>query len=289
MEPRKLITSLGVILTTITGIILFFTEFDKIKVFFFPVGIAISVPLYVFSLLGIGLLVFYSVYIFYFKEVTSHKKTKTELENVKALLLDSERMRLIDFVTGIANQEKFKIDIQNRPKELFHLILIDLDGFGEINKKQGFQKGDEVIRTIAQELFGRMRRDEEIYKRDYKLENNFMKRIYRKYTGGDEFIFLIKGPQYEAVGFLSRIQKQLEELNAESPVFSNYKITFHGAIVPLYPSDTFEQAYDKLQRGFVQAAEESNGLRVYWDKTEEDTFVKYKSLYDNARRIFKIQ
>lgn len=290
MEPKKLITSIGIFLTTIIAIILFIIEYKKVVGFFFPEKREISIPFYVISLISILFLLFFFGYKLYYREKEKHRKTNLELENTRQLLTDSERLRLMDFVTGIPNEQKFKLDIENRTKELYHLILIDLDGFGEINKKKGFQNGDKVIRTIAQEVFIKMRRDEEIYKRNYKINRSFTKRIYRKYTGGDEFIFLIKGDQYEAVGFITRIQKQLRELTNELPSEIGYEIEFHGAIVPLYPNDTYSQAIDKLERAYVQAAEEKDNLRVFWDCNEEGEFKeKYGFIYDNARREFKIR
>lgn len=291
MEPKRLISAIGIFITTVTAIILFIIEYDRVSDYFFPAGFeGISLPFFILSILSIGLLIFYITYRFFYLEKEKHRKTKIELKNTNQLLLDSEKLRLMDFVTGIPNEQKFQMDLENRPKELFHLILIDLDDFGAINKKQGFQKGDQIIRTIAQDLFYKMRRDEEIYKRDYKLEESFVKRVYRKYTGGDEFIFLIKGDQYEAVGFLTRIQKQLRELTSDLQIDFDYEIKFHAAIVSLYPNDTYSQAIDKLQRAFVQAAEEKDGLRVFWNKTVEKEFSeKFGFIYDNAKKEFKIK
>ena len=290
MEPKKLISTIGILITTITAVILFIIEFERVGGFFFPKTDGISIPLYIISVLGFGLLIFYITYRFYFKEKSNHNHTKTELKNTKQLLLDSERLRLMDFVTGIPNEQKFQLDLEKRPNELYHLILIDLDNFGAINKHQGFQKGDKIIRTIAQELFTKMRRDEEIYKRDYKLEESFIKRIYRKYTGGDEFVFLIKGDQYEAVGFITRIQKQLKELSNDLNVDFDYEINFHAAIVSLFPNDTYAQAIDKLQRAFVQAAEEKDNLRVFWDKNIEEEYKdKFGFIYENARKEFTVK
>jgi len=289
MEPKKLFTSIGVTVTTVVTIILFFVEYQKLENFFFPERAIVGIPLFLISVFSVALLVFYIVYSFYFNEKLAHQKTKVELDNVRRLLHDSEQLRLLDFVTGIPNEQKFEIDFNNRSKELYHLILIDLDGFGQINKKQGFQIGDQVIRLIAQDLFKKMRRDEEMYKRSYRLETGFFKRVYRKYTGGDEFIFLIKGEQYEAVGFAVRIQNQLSELsNKLKSLGYEYVIDFHAAIVPVHPNDTYSQSLDNLQRAFVQAAENHQGLRVFWDKFEEVRFKKpFSFIYEKAYSVFK--
>lgn len=291
MEPKKLMSRIGVVIGAVTGAILFVIESDRIQDFFFPEGMTgLSYQFYTLSLLSVGLLIFYVSYRLYFREKERKRKLETELQNTKQLLFDSEKLRLVDFVTGIPNEQKFQIDLENRPKELYHLIIIDLDGFGAINKKNGFQKGDHVIRTIAQDLFLKMRRDEEIYKRSYKIKKSFTKRIYRKYTGGDEFIFMIKGDQHEAVGFITRVQKQLRKLTSQIQLSFEYDIKFHAAIISLYPNDTYEEAIDKLQRAFVQAAEEKDGMKVFWDKSIENKFSKkYGFIYENARTEFEIK
>jgi hypothetical protein len=56
----------------------------------------------------------------------------TELENLKAVFHDRERMRLIDHITGIPNYQSWEEDLeqwasQGRNENEFSFILIDLD------------------------------------------------------------------------------------------------------------------------------------------------------------------
>ena len=111
-----------------------------------------------------------------------------------------------------------------------------------------------------------MRSDEEIYTpRDAEL--------YRPFTGGDEFIFLIRGFQYDAVGFITRLHNNLQELSEETEDILNnrFDINFHGAISPIYQQDDYEDAVSRLEQCFVQSKKENN-CRVYWWKREEENF-----------------
>ncbi len=261
---------------------------------FFPNGQILTHQFLILLIVVTNLIVFLLMYNKIFKEKTNHTKTKVQLENFKQLLYDSEKERLTDVVTGIPNEQKFKIDIESFSDEVSQIIFIDIDNFGSINKKYGFLKGDEMIRGIAQKLYFGMRRDEEIYKRQYSIPNSFVKRIYRKYTGGDEFIFLVKGPQYEAVGFLTRVQKQLRDFSkeAEKIIDEKFEINFHGAIAPLYPTDTYEQAFRRVQECFILASEEKDNMRVYWHEREEKNYPETDfrgKIYSRAIENFKIK
>ena len=101
--------------------------------------------------------------------------------------------------------------------EIYQIILIDVDNFGSINKEFGYFKGDELIRAIARELYYSMRRNETIYKNKFiSNDEPLTENVYRKYNGGDEFIIIIKGVQDEAVGFLTRLHRQLKNFSEKT-------------------------------------------------------------------------
>jgi diguanylate cyclase (GGDEF)-like protein len=139
------------------------------------------------------------------------------------------------------------------------LILIDIDDFGSINNRYGHQKGTDVIRMIAQSILQGMRRDEEIYTpRGAEL--------YRRLAGGDEFLFLLRGQQFEAVGFLTRLHASLGKLSAKvkEQLGIDFSISFHGAIAPIYQKDSYRQAVGRLEECFVEAKKETSNRKVYW-------------------------
>ena len=135
---------------------------------------------------------------------------KQEIETLFQQIRDKDLLRMLDIVTGIPNQLKWEKDVTNLskgddPDPHYQVIMIDLDDFREVNKVYGYEKGDQVIKEFARTVFNSMRRDEHIYKNLIGEENiaNLeinKEQIYRKYTGGDEFILLINGDQPEALG-----------------------------------------------------------------------------------------
>lgn len=293
MEPKTIRNWIITFISTVSAGIVLFIEWERVEKVFFPNDQIFSPQFLILLIIITNTAVFLLMYNRLYKERNDHQKTRVQVENYKKLLYDSEKERLTDVVTGIPNEQKFKEDIQSFSDEVSQIILIDIDDFSKINKRHGFLKGDELIRGIAQKLYFGMRRDEEIYKRQYSIPNSFAKRVYRKYTGGDEFIFLVKGPQYEAVGFLTRVQKQLKDFSKEAEKIINgeFEINFHGAIAPLYPTDNYEQAFRRVQECFILASEEKDDMRVYWYEREEDKYAEDDfrgKIYARAIESFKV-
>ncbi len=91
-----------------------------------------------------------------------------------------------DSLTGLANRARFRNELERAYAEVddqeFALLLVDLDGFKEVNDQYGHLDGDVVIVTIAQRL------------RQLAGPRDFIARL-----GGDEFVILRRGP-YDSVG-----------------------------------------------------------------------------------------
>ncbi|MEZ0610852.1 diguanylate cyclase domain-containing protein [Fibrella sp. WM1] len=293
MEPKKLIANILVALTIITALYSIIKDKDDLFAKLFPNGNILNI--YSVSLLIIitNFATFYVIYVYYYSEKEKHKMTQKELERADFLLADKKKKEIVDVYTGIPNEKKFIIDIQNLKNTLYHLILIDLDNFGNINKRYGHDKGDKIMKLIAQSLYSSMRRDEEIYKREQRLQDSFVKRIYRKYNKGDEFIFLIRGEQYEAIGFINRVKKEFEKFSnqTEEIVGEKINLNFHAAISPIYPNEQFDIYYRRLHECFVLAAEEKNNKRIYWYLDEHYKFDSNdfrRRIYDESERLFRV-
>ena len=88
----------------------------------------------------------------------------------------------IDALTGIANRNLFQSELANRFLEAaagdtpVSLMLMDLDGFKEINDTRGHQAGDEVLRSVAQRLA------------EKAPDGSTVARL-----GGDEFAIIVPG------------------------------------------------------------------------------------------------
>ena len=293
MEPKKLIGNVVIALTFITAFYSIIKDKDDLWSKLFPNGQLLNIYSVSSLIVVSNFITFYIVYIYYYNEKEKHSMTQKELERAEFLLADKTKKEIIDVYTGIPNEKKFIMDIQNLDNTLYQLILIDLDNFGNINKKYGHDKGDKIMKLIAQSLYRSMRRDEEIYKREQKLQDSFVKRIYRKYNKGDEFIFLIRGEQFEAIGFINRVKKEFVKFSKHTEEILGEKVNlnFHAAISPIHPNEKFDVYYRRLHECFVLAAEEKNNKRIYWYLDEYEKFDDKdfrRRLYEEAERLFSL-
>lgn len=78
--------------------------------------------------------------------------------------------------------------------EVFHLMLLDLDGFKDVNDSFGHPVGDALLCAVAGRLRGRVRQGDVIAR-----------------LGGDEFAVIIRGNQSEVLGIGQRIIDGLNE------------------------------------------------------------------------------
>jgi diguanylate cyclase (GGDEF)-like protein len=81
---------------------------------------------------------------------------------------EAEALRIaeLDDLTGIGNYRRFWRALQSeaararRHDQPFSLIVLDLDGFKEINDELGHQAGDEALRRVARALEGELRAED---------------------------------------------------------------------------------------------------------------------------------
>jgi len=225
-------------------------------------------------------------------ETEEHRKTSLQLANCKRLLYDIDIERYTDVITGIPNQLMFKLDVQRitesiKQGELYQIIMIDIDDFSFINKTYGYFKGDEFIRSIAEELYYTIRRNENIYKKKFiPNDEPLTESVYRKYNGGDEFLIILKGTQDEAVGFVTRLHRQLTQFSQKSSSIlpKEFNINFHGGIAPLYANDDADIALSRVEECFWIAKRPESEMRVKWFKNTKGS--ESNPLYINAVKEF---
>ncbi len=113
-----------------------------------------------------------------------------------------EKQAETDELTGIANRRAFERRINSaislnlnilRP---FSLVLLDLDGFKEVNDTYGHVEGDLVLKRISEAIMGSIR------------NSDFCAR-----WGGDEFIILVDGEADQAKAIAERIRLAVEEMS----------------------------------------------------------------------------
>ena len=107
----------------------------------------------------------------------------------------------------------------------------------------------------------------QIYKNKFiSNDEPLTENVYRKYNGGDEFIIIIKGIQDEAVGFLTRLHRQLKSFSEKTIeiIPEKFFIDFHAGIAPLYANDEPDLALSRVEECFRIAKRGDSPLKVKW-------------------------
>ncbi|WP_158811109.1 sensor domain-containing diguanylate cyclase [Beijerinckia sp. L45] len=101
----------------------------------------------------------------------------------------TDRMRVLaesDSLTGLANRSLFEVKLDRslnaqHPSSLAALVLVDLDGFKQINDTYGHAAGDECLRQVSARIARACGRDDVVAR-----------------IGGDEFAILVSGARNRA-------------------------------------------------------------------------------------------
>ncbi len=152
----------------------------------------------------------------------------TELAEANARL---ERMALHDPLTNLANRTALEQHIEEamrrsqRRKEYLAVMLVDLDGFKQINDQLGHETGDAVLQCVAERMLKTAR------------DSDFVARL-----GGDEFVLVAEGmlDRNQAAALAERFLDELSmpiELEGQSvAVGASIGITLTRSADPDMPS-----------------------------------------------------
>ena len=132
---------------------------------------------------------------------------RKEVETYQARLDDAEKMAGSDSLTGLDNRRKAESSIRCRmaARQPFSLVLVDLNGFKQINDTHGHVVGDEVLKQFATELRGAFRATDVVAR-----------------WGGDEFVVVLDCDIREARGQIERLSQW---------VFGEYTIRAAGRVL----------------------------------------------------------
>jgi diguanylate cyclase (GGDEF)-like protein len=293
-----LIVGLIILATAIIGTLSKWKDFYDL---FAPKGILLNWR-FVFIILVLSILtVWFIMNFFWQKEYNQHELTKKDRDNLKDALKISENERLTDVVTGIPNSRSLEKDIDEffsivKPNKKMQFIFIDLKDFRKVNSKFGFNKTNDLLRAIAQTIYKRMRRNEDMYK--YSVGNTSQKddkeSFYRVYPGGDEFVFIIEGDQADAIGFTNRLVGQFGEISKKTKQIlgENLELSFHCAIVEMDARDSFNDIFKKAEDCYRIAKEGTSKFTLCWHPNTIETILsrdsKKKSDYDRSRQLFEV-
>jgi len=168
-------------------------------------------------------------------------------ENLSRINEELRRLTLTDPLTGLNNRRFFEKLIEDEAAVLARhpergpnsVILMDIDGFKQLNDRYGHDVGDEVIREIARILQHRVRRTDALCR-----------------IGGDEFFLLCRGADREQA---MSIAEELRDSVASRPLaVSNRSIAATLSLgAATLAGDPATEGMDTLFRRADQALYES--------------------------------
>ncbi len=142
-----------------------------------------------------------------------------------------------DSLTSLPNRTFYKellaraLIYAQRHKKVMAVLFIDLDSFKRINDTLGHDRGDELLRGVAERLLKRVRKSDCVARSGDDEVINIVSRL-----GGDEFIVLLNevGHEYDATLVARRILSDI----SQPFTLSGREVFVTASIgISLYPSD----------------------------------------------------
>jgi GGDEF domain-containing protein len=201
-----------------------------------------------------------------------------------------------DPITGIPNSNKLQKDIDEGSDEDRCLVLLDLENFGEINKKYNHWIGDEYLRRFAHMVSSSSRRNEFLFKSrplnaDAEPRPKDEVKAFRKGSGGDEFYILLEGTIIDALGYLNRLIKRKPEFEQMSfeVMKARHPFGFSAGVVSVGYGESFKSVNEHVSECLGHATEKGAQRKVYWFKTQmpERITESQRNVLDETDRLFR--
>lgn len=166
-----------------------------------------------------------------------------------------EQIAIQDQLTGLFNRRHFldrlseELARAERTGHRFHLALIDLDNFKEVNDSFGHNAGDEVLRRFALIAAESVRRSD----------------LLARY-GGEEFIILFpEGSLEDITAVVERLRTSFGEHQYGSDL-GNQRVTLSAGITASHAGDSTDTITDRADRALYLAKERGrNRIEVHAD------------------------
>lgn len=122
---------------------------------------------------------------------TSIVKLRAELATYQERFDTAERLASMDPLTGLGNRRLLESEMDRRVEKglPFSLMMLDLNGFKEVNDTFGHPAGDQLLKDFANELKGVFRPSDVVGR-----------------WGGDEFVVVADCPADKAQTFAQRVR-----------------------------------------------------------------------------------
>ncbi len=174
-------------------------------------------------------------------------------ESTKELMEKADTDLLTGLNNKLATERKIKEFMETSPNEQSMLFVLDIDNFKKINDTMGHAFGDEVLRSLGQQITAMFRVTDIVGR-----------------TGGDEFIIFIKSLKEETI-----IKKEAEKVARFFHDFKTGEYVKYSATasigVAIFPRDgkDFETMYKAADQALYMAKKRGkNQLAFYHDELE---------------------
>ncbi|HZY62274.1 MAG TPA: GGDEF domain-containing protein [Edaphobacter sp.] len=135
-------------------------------------------------------------------------------------------LALHDHLTGLPNRRSFENHLQNalsrcrRPNHSVALLVLDLDGFKQINDSLGHQAGDQILCGVTKNLLAHLPASATIAR-----------------VGGDEFTVIF--PEITDTAALDRISGEIRSIVEKPILLNDMPFTMSASLgIAIYPQDT---------------------------------------------------
>ncbi|GAC1322037.1 MAG: hypothetical protein NVSMB25_16650 [Thermoleophilaceae bacterium] len=143
-----------------------------------------------------------------------------ELKGLAGVLADLESQAATDPLTGVANRRHFHTALEtelaraDRQSTPLALVLLDLDGFKQVNDTHGHPFGDGILQTLAERLRGTLRATDVLAR-----------------VGGDEFAIILPGLSGERA--IAIVERSRESAGVS---YGGVDLTWRAGVAA-YPAD----------------------------------------------------
>ena len=169
----------------------------------------------------------------------------TRLQQAKADKEKLERLATFDSLTGLYNRQAILgklrdlINLANRYKEDFNLIMLDIDHFRKVNDRYGYLTGDKILEKIAT-LIRRNIRDTDTVGR----------------YGGEEFIIILPRTNLASSWVAAeRLRSIIEKIEMKDAVGSLFTVTVSQGLVGWERNDDAVSLISRADEALYKAKE----------------------------------
>lgn len=165
----------------------------------------------------------------YEDQLLGNIESKKEYNTIQNLFVDILNDALRDPLTGVYNRKTGEREIKKilKLKTSYLFLLMDIDGFKEVNDNYGHQDGDKILKYVVNLLQKSFRATDIIFR-----------------LGGDEFIIFV----YPCDN-LAAMQKKLDWINNEyEKMIEQYYMKSHSSLSfgGIYSDTSFENQFEKI-------------------------------------------